>query len=259
VVRDSPKGPGLVVRGWLEARALHLYAARDLAIVAPHVVIPRDEAIAIVGAAGTLARVAPRYGEFTSLVHDTPCDASSLALSATATRTPLSGKTWVHLAARTASLFSGAEGGPILSLDASREGPSFLAIEERAGRVHVRYHDGVAIDGWIRAAELLPGEGPDCDDCHGWPLEMADSCPCLEPSEDADGCPEVPSAPSRAVMTAPVRTRPDETSAALGELESGASVCARETRGAYTHVVAGGGIASTGGGFWVPSASLAAQ
>jgi hypothetical protein len=253
-VRDRDTGPALVVRAYLEAHRLPLYAARDLPIVPGHVSVPRDEPVTIAGP----SQVSPRYGDFTSLVVEAPCDATTFAFTRSGTtHTKVDGDRWVHLATREVRLFGAPEGDAILTLRATRDGPSFVALEDRSGRTHVRYRDGVAIDGWLRADDLLAGFGPDCDDCHGWPLEVADSCPCAEPTEDIDGCPNVTSWDARATLAVPVRTAADESAAPIGELEAGASVCARETKGSFTRVVASGGLASPGTGFWVPTASLA--
>jgi hypothetical protein len=225
-----------------------------LPIVAGHVRIPRDEPVTIAGP----SRVLPRYGDFTSLGVDAPCDATTFSFArSNASRVLLTGERWVHLAERSIPLFGAAVGDPILTLHATRDGASFVAVDERSGRTHVRYHDGVAIDAWVRSDDVLPGFGPDCDDCHGWPLEVADSCPCTEPSEDVDGCPNVPMAETHAAIAAPVRTRAEDSATSIGELEIGAIVCARETKGSFTRVVASGGLASPGTGFWVPTAALA--
>ena len=257
VVRAPALGPALVLSGRLRIDAVPLFAARDLPVVDRHVVLHRAAPLRFVGGDGATSVVEPLYGDFADLRARTSCDDIVVQDPGhgTATERRRRGAP-MHLAHRRAPLFAAPSGAPVLVLSATRPGPTVYVTATQGSFRRIAYEDGARIDGWMRADDLAPGEGPDCDDCHGSIMDADDLCP-LRPAPRDDACPEAALGAFHARRKVAVRDRPSPEGAALGWLEESAEVRVFESRGGYARFEpATGEIHAPPTGFWVDETAL---
>ena len=228
LVRAPPRGPAFVLDGYMSVEELDVHATRDVPIVPGHVSLASGATVHLLGA-GTNggARIVSAYGDFHEVAADAPCDVLTLdaPVVGVVPRPPrnASNERLSH-GRRASALLLDADGKVLLRLGKEGEGATFELTESRGSLVHVLYDDGVRIDAWMRATDLLPGAGPDCDDCHGSIRDVDDRCPDY-PVDDADGCPETTTL-TRAVATreTEIRGAAAKDGAVLGRLERGAEV-----------------------------------
>ena len=103
----------------------------------------------------------------------------------------------------------------------------------------------------MRAADLAPGFGPDCDDCHGWPMDVDDTCP------PPAGCRDEKGGPFHASHKVAVRDRPSPEGQPLGWLEEDGEVRIVGRKGTYARVEpVKNEIAAPAGGFWIDEGIL---
>jgi hypothetical protein len=141
-----------------------------------------------------------------------------------------------------------------------------VEVTERRGDLfHVLYSDGLAIDGWLSAADLLPGAGPDCDDCHGSVRDIFDKCPDA-PTDEDDGCPASSTIThASAVRDTDIRIASEPNSLVVGHLERRAEIVILNdspkdaAKGVVRVRPRHGELEPLGGEFWVDESALAKQ
>lgn len=226
-IRAPGSGPAFVLRGLLELRELDIYLLRDLPIVPGHAWLTRGARLELTGGGppGT-ARVRASYGPFHELHVDAPCDALGLegpsgSRSRHPTPPPAPGGS-MHIA-RADTALRDDTGAPVLRLGSAGQGATVRLLEARGDLRRVLYEEDVRLDGYLRADELLPGEGPDCDDCHGSIRDSSDRCPD-EPSADEDGCPDGPIQLARVARAVDIHLHPRPDGLVIGRIEPGVEV-----------------------------------
>lgn len=250
-VRTPAKSPALRLDGTLHLGVLPLRAARDVRIAGDHVVIPRGTPVVVRGGDGAVLGIEPRYGDFADVEAIGSCDDVALVLDITH-QPDKSRPSYMHVTKPRVTLFASPDGAPIIELGVRHARQATVhVIESRGAFRHVRYEDGVRIDAWMRAADLAPGEGPDCDDCHGWPMDAEDGC---DPAKD---CPDEKGGPFHASHKVAVRDRPSPEGQPLGWLEEDGEVRIVGRQGTYARVVpVTHDIAPPAGGFWIDEGIL---
>lgn len=251
IVRAPASPPALRLDAKLRADVLPFRAARDIRVAGDHAIIPRGSALVLSSGEGSTLGVRPRHGDFGGVTAAASCDDVELgepgALVDSSRRSPM------HLVAmkRRMTLFAAPDGAVVLELDVRRDAPTFDVIESRGSFRRIRYDDGVRLDGWVRASELAPGEGPDCDDCHGGGvMDVDDVCP-------AKGCPDAKGGPFHARRKVAVRDRPSPEGQPLGWLEEDGEVRIVGRKGTYARVEpVKGELAAPATGFWIDEATL---
>lgn len=226
-IRTPVSGPALVLRGLLALRELDIYLSRDVPIVPGHAWLTQGARVELVGGAplGNV-RLRASYGAFYTLHADAPCDALGLQVSAgsrSRRATPPSPSSGYMHIARAGAVLRDDTGAPLLHLGSEGMGATVRLLETRGDLRRILYEDDVRLDGYLLAGELLPGEGPDCDDCHGSIRDSNDRCPD-EPISDEDGCPIGPLQLARALREVDVHLRPRPDSPVIGRIEPGAEV-----------------------------------
>jgi hypothetical protein len=264
-VRAPVNGPAFVVTGFLELRELDVYANRDLPIVPGHVWIEKGANVRLVrGGDGKKARVASSYGAFDETAALTACDALTLdpSIETEVPRAPrnASSDRLAHVITNKVDLRD--EDGRLLTTLQEGSGATLEITARRGDLVHVLYNDGLAIDGWMSARDLEPGDGPDCDDCHGSIRDIYDKCPDVPTDDDEDGCPALDTiVHASAVRDTDIRIGPEPTSLVIGRLERRAEVIIPTPRkDAPSGVVRvrprHGELEPFGGDFWVDESAL---
>jgi hypothetical protein len=248
VVRAPAKSPALRLDGRLDAGVIPLRAARDIRVAGENVVIPRGTSIVVTSGDGAALGVQPRYGDFGNVATVASCE--DLAFEVATERGAKKVGEYMHLTKSNVVLFAAPGGPAIIELVTRHDSPSVDVVESRGPFRHIRYDDGVRIDAWMRAVDLAPGEGPDCDDCHGWPLDVDDTCP---PNE----CVDAKGGPFHASHKVAVRDRPSPEGQPLGWLEEDAEVRIVGHRGTYARVEpVKNEIAGPAGGLWIDEGIL---
>lgn len=232
-IRVPGRGPGLVLRGLLEPRELDIYLLRDLPIVPGHAWLTRGARVELTGGGppGT-ARVRASYGAFHELHADAPCDALGLEVPAGSrsrrpTPSPAPSR-YAHIA-HAGVVLRDDTGAPLLRLGNEGMGTTVRLLETRGDLRRILYDDDVRLDGYLQAGELLPGEGPDCDDCHGSIRDSNDRCPD-EPTADEDGCPTGPLQFARTTREVDIHLHPRPDSPVIGRIETGVEVVVVEPK-----------------------------
>ena len=225
-VRVPIDGPALVLRGYVELRELELFATRDIEVVTGHVAITKGTRVRVVhaGTDGTFQVVASG-GPFTAIKATATCDALGLEKSPELPRTPRgqAAEHATHIADGAVSLYD-ERGGELLSLGSASTGATLTVTESRGDLRHVRYDNGVHIDAWMRAKQLVLGEGPDCDDCDGGPRDLDDRCPDYSTDQD-EGCPDTGDTTHVVAMhDVDIHMAASLDSPVVGTLERGAAV-----------------------------------
>jgi hypothetical protein len=227
-VRTPLTGPAFVLRGLVELRQLDMYVTRDLSIVPNHAWLAKGARVDLVRpSTNGGAWVHSTYGDFPSLGVDAPCDALGLDTGPRVERqgvrdartTPTE---YMHIA-HPGAVLRNATGAPMLEFGRDGAGATVEILETRAGLKHIFYSDGVRLDGFVAEHDLLPGEGPDCDDCHGGIRDVSDKCPD-EPESGAEGCQATKARIARALRDTDIHLGAAQDSPTVGRLEQGAEV-----------------------------------
>jgi hypothetical protein len=257
-VRATVRFEGFVLHGWLRGDAVDLRAAREVAVVGPHVTILRGAHLAVVTSPKGSPRIEAQYVDFAGLTAPATCDALTVETQRGA-QGPVAPARYVHLRRDRARLLGAPGGATVVELRARRTQPTLRLLETRGGASRVVSMHAVRIAGWVPEEDLAPGEGPDCDDCYGPGIRDSwDRCPDVPEAgdgRDVDGCPDAYPPPTRiaAPRELPIRVSPQPDGVAIGIVEKGATVYVLDRRGAFARVRPREYVVTPAGGgdFWV--------
>lgn len=229
-VRSVPSGPGIVVDGWIDNRALPLRLLRQVDVSPGHVWFENRSVVQALAGNGTRVRVTAESRCTSNFGVAADVDCSELSLYDRNTDLPeprapsASGKRFEPLVPKglPLALFDDA-GQRVFEL-----GYGELGAERNSGpltRVHLARR-GFDIRGWVETSALETP--PDRSDHCMEPRDVIDKCPFDPedplPAEDSDGCNEVAWEIRDAVREIPLRLEPKVDAKVVGFVERGARI-----------------------------------
>lgn len=241
--------PSVRINGYVDTTAIPVYSSRDIPIVAGSIWIASAQKVKITGAhPGAVTVEMPIFGTSNQLARvRTSCDALALQRGTPRPQTvPGNGRGYLAKG-KDIDIFDSPGGNAVFTLRMTTDDVKLFWSEETSGiYVHGMMRADIAIDGWIRKADLnaLP-KG-----------EMMDQY--IPPETNVAGAKLVMDPPpriARAPRDIPIRFRRTETEAPIGVIEAGAEFYVLETIAGWTNVLPTKVyvLPSETNGFWIPS------
>lgn len=146
---------GFALDGWIDRTKLKFSARQRIPLSGDVAWIPRGTALTIKVGDGKKLVVSPATRHLASLDAMVPCE--QLALGAIELERPLEEVGDLYALAGDRLAVSPTRGGPPVFTLRPRPGASLvLSVEDRGDGMHLRFHDGIAVEGWVDRAALTP-------------------------------------------------------------------------------------------------------